>query len=58
MKDVRDRRDDDDRENGANGDGKGKKHSIPRNKEGHLLILSTAAMDSPIPAHDDLDIAE
>ncbi|MCJ1416181.1 hypothetical protein MMC32_002516 [Xylographa parallela] len=40
MKDVRDRRDDDDRENGTNGEDR----KVP--------------MDSPIPAHDELDTAE
>ena len=58
MKDVRDRREDDDRENGTNGeDRKGKSFT--------LISLATAsahcsliAMDSPIPAHDELDTAE
>jgi hypothetical protein len=39
MKDVSNRRDDDDRENATNGDDR-------------------KAIDSPVPAHDELDTAE
>ena len=60
MKDVRDRRDDDERENGTNGDEH--KGSITYCKAEksftktslHLLV----SMDSPVPAHDELDTAE
>lgn len=59
MKDVRDRRDDDDRENGTNGeDHKGKirrHHSSTRFTDSYLLEDS---MESPVPAHDELDTAE
>ena len=58
MKDVRDRHEDDDRENGTNGE----------DRKGRVLVritmatasahCSLAPMDSPIPAHDELDTAE
>lgn len=58
MKDVRDRHEDDDRENGTNGeDRKGKSF-------GRVTLARASAhpflgpMDSPIPAHDELDTAE
>ena len=57
MKDVRDRRDDDDRENGTNGDDrKGMTESCQLVSQVADVILVT--MDSPIPAHDELDTAE
>ena len=57
MKDVRDRREDDDRENGTNGDDrKGTIDTI------NIIFFFTynisAPIDSPIPAHDELDTAE
>ena len=57
MKDVRDRRDDDDRENGTNGDDrKGTMRTI--NLMPFSLLTFSAPIDSPIPAHDELDTAE
>ena len=58
MKDApRDRREEDDRENGANGeDRKGVSDDLK-----NPMILAhrpSVSMDSPVPAHDDLDTAE
>ena len=62
MKDVRDRRDDEERENGTNGDDRKGRTAIISRVRWHMLINpfceSTVSMDSPIPAHDELDTAE
>jgi hypothetical protein len=55
-----DRDDRDRRENGANGDER-KRASISQRSpktESDWLIDCAAALDSPQPAHDDLDVAE
>lgn len=58
MKDVRDRHEDDDRENGTNGEDRKGRSFV------HLTLGTASAhccpgpMDSPIPAHDELDTAE
>lgn len=60
MKDVRDRRDDDDREN-TNGDDRKGIVNVTRTHKCIPLILGLAllvSMDSPIPNHDELDTAE
>ncbi|KAL8765425.1 MAG: hypothetical protein Q9209_007493 [Squamulea sp. 1 TL-2023] len=59
MKDVRDRRDDeDDRENGANGDDRKGVSSLSKLWKLYANASPSVSMDSPIPAHDDLDTAE
>lgn len=58
MKDVRDRHEDDERENGTNGEdrkGKGSVRVTLARVSAHWFL---APMDSPIPAHDELDTAE
>lgn len=58
MKDVRDRRDDED-EREANGDDrKGKQSLTLINSRKLTKRCITVSMDSPIPAHDELDTAE
>lgn len=58
MKDVSHRRDDDDRENVTNGDDrKGRRIIVTENvivAQSHNIL----AIDSPAPAHDELDTAE
>lgn len=58
MKDVSHRRDDDDRENGTNGDErKGRRIIVTEN----VIVAKSyniLAIDSPVPAHDELDTAE
>ena len=60
MKDVRDRRDDEDRENVTNGDDhKGTWYNwATYNTSVHNINNPTLGMESPVPAHDELDTAE
>ena len=58
MKDVRDRRSDDDRENGTNGDDR---KGITGPSTAKYLVMADrpiVPIDSTIPAHDELDTAE
>ena len=57
MKDIRDRRDDEDRENGTNGDDR-KGSLIPDGEGKPVAEFDKVPLDSPIPAHDELDTAE
>ena len=58
MKDVKhERPDDDDRENGANGEDR-KGASVDLKNPMVLAHRPSVSMDSPVPAHDDLDTAE
>ena len=58
MKDVRDRHEDDDRENGTNGEDRKGKSSVHVTLGTASAHCSLGPMDSPIPAHDELDTAE
>jgi hypothetical protein len=57
-RDSKDDRDDRDRrENGTNGDER-KRMSPKLDDISSLILISDAALDSPPPAHEDLDVAE
>jgi hypothetical protein len=57
-RDSKDERDDRDRrENGTNGDER-KRMSPKLDYISSLILISDAALDSPPPAHEDLDVAE
>lgn len=57
MKDVRDRRDDDDREDHTNGDERKGRQNI-RRELNDMLTTTKVDIGSPVPAHDELDTAE